>query len=107
IGLYLGMGAVGSSYGAAGSFVVLLLWLYYSTQIMLFGAEFTKLYADRFGCGMVPAYGGASATVAPARDACPDGATKERAIEAEGAPARQLQTTAADHEASAAGRNGQ
>jgi membrane protein len=51
IGLYLGMGAVGSSYGAAGSFVVLLLWIYYSTLILLLGAEFTRLYAARFGRG--------------------------------------------------------
>jgi membrane protein len=51
IGLYLGMTAVGSSYGAAGSFVVLLLWIYYSTQILLFGAEFTQVYATRVGHG--------------------------------------------------------
>jgi membrane protein len=57
IGLYLGMGAVGSSYGAAGSFVVLLLWLYYSTQILLFGAELTQAYANRLGFGVVPADG--------------------------------------------------
>jgi membrane protein len=57
IGLYLGMGAVGSAYGAAGSFVVLLLWIYYSTLILLFGAEFTQLYANRFGYGLAPAPG--------------------------------------------------
>ncbi len=47
IGLYLGRTAVSSSYGAAGSVVVLLLWVYYSSQIVLIGAEFTRLYADR------------------------------------------------------------
>lgn len=52
IGVYLGRSAVGTTYGAAGSFVVLLLWVYYSTQIVLFGAEFTQLYADRFGWGV-------------------------------------------------------
>ena len=57
IGLYLGMGTVGSAYGAAGSFVVLLLWLYYSTQILLFGAELTQVIADRFGEGMAPVPG--------------------------------------------------
>jgi membrane protein len=57
IGLYLGLGAVGSSYGAAGSFVVLLLWLYYSTQILLFGAEITQAYANRLGHGVVPVHG--------------------------------------------------
>jgi len=54
IGLYLGKGAVGTAYGAAGSLVVLLLWIYYSSQILLYGAEFTQLYAQRFGWGIVP-----------------------------------------------------
>jgi len=45
IGVYLGNGAVASTYAAAGSFVVLLLWLYYSAQIFLFGAEFTWVHA--------------------------------------------------------------
>lgn len=45
IGLYLGRSALASAYGAAGTLVVLLLWLYYSAQVFLFGAEFTCLYA--------------------------------------------------------------
>jgi membrane protein len=45
IGLYLTHSAVASAYGAAGAMVVLLLWLYYSAQIFLFGAEFTHAYA--------------------------------------------------------------
>lgn len=49
IGLYLGQSAIASSYGAAGSVMVLLLWVYYSSQIMLLGAEFTRLYAQRQG----------------------------------------------------------
>lgn len=52
IGLYLGKASVGSAYGAAGSFVVLLFWIYYSTQIVLFGAEFTQVYALKFGSGL-------------------------------------------------------
>ncbi len=52
IGLYLGRAAVGSAYGAAGAFVVLLVWIYYSTQILLFGAELTFVYAQRFGRGV-------------------------------------------------------
>lgn len=47
IGLYLGQSSVASSYGAAGSVIVLLLWVYYSSQIVLIGAEFTRLHANR------------------------------------------------------------
>lgn len=47
IGLYIGKSSVASSFGAAGPFVVLLLWIYYSTQIFLLGAEFTYAYAHR------------------------------------------------------------
>jgi membrane protein len=46
IGLYLGQSAVASSYGAAGSVIVLLLWVYYSAQIILFGAELTRVYTE-------------------------------------------------------------
>jgi membrane protein len=49
IGLYLGSAGVGSPYGAAGSVVVLLVWVYYSAQIFLFGAEFTRVYSRRRG----------------------------------------------------------
>jgi membrane protein len=49
IGLYLGKAAVGSAYGAAGSLAVLLIWIYYSAQILFFGAELTQVYARRFG----------------------------------------------------------
>jgi membrane protein len=47
IGLYLGQSSIASSYGAAGSVVVLLLWVYYSSQIVLLGAEFTRVHAQR------------------------------------------------------------
>jgi membrane protein len=49
LGLYLGRSTVASVYGAAGSLVVILMWVYYSSQIFLFGAEFTRLYAIRSG----------------------------------------------------------
>lgn len=55
IGLYLGNASVGSAYGAAGSLVVLLIWVYYSAQIMFFGAEFTQVYARHYGSRIVPA----------------------------------------------------
>jgi membrane protein len=54
IGLYLGNSGVASTYGAAGSLVVLLLWIYYSTQILFFGAELTQVYAARYGSRIEP-----------------------------------------------------
>ncbi len=53
IGLYLGRSAVASAYGAAGSLVVIVVWVYYSAQILLFGAEFTKVRTRRRGSGFV------------------------------------------------------
>jgi len=55
IGLYLGKSSVGSAFGAAGSLVVVLVWIYYSAQILFLGAELTQVYARRFGIGVVPA----------------------------------------------------
>ena len=49
IGWYIGSSAVASSFGAAGGLIALLLWVYYSAQIFLLGAEFTKVYANRHG----------------------------------------------------------
>jgi membrane protein len=49
IGLYLGRSTVASVYGAAGSLIVILLWIYYSAQVVFFGAEFTKVYSRHFG----------------------------------------------------------
>ena len=49
IGLYLGRGSFGSAYGAAGSLIVFLAWVFYSAQILLFGAEFTQVYARKYG----------------------------------------------------------
>jgi membrane protein len=54
IGLYLGQSSVVSSYGATGSVMILLLWVYYSCQILLFGAEFTRAYALRQGTNPQP-----------------------------------------------------
>lgn len=54
LGLYLGRSGITSAYGAAGSLVALLVWVYYSAQIVFFGAEFTKAYANRFGSRIVP-----------------------------------------------------
>src|SRR4051794_14082106 len=47
--MYLGKASFGSTYGAAGSLVIVLVWVYYSAQIFFFGAEFTQAYAKQFG----------------------------------------------------------
>jgi membrane protein len=57
IGFYLGRSDPGTAYGAAGSLVVILLWVYYSSIIVLFGAELTRAWADRYGGGVKPEAG--------------------------------------------------
>src|ERR1700742_4258371 len=54
LGLYLGRSTTITAYGAAGSIVLILLWVYYSAQILFFGAEVTKVYAGRYGTRMQP-----------------------------------------------------
>ncbi len=63
ISLYIGTTGAASSYGAAGALIVILLWIYYSAQIFLFGAEFTKVYAETFGSRSI----GDAADAAPAQ----------------------------------------
>lgn len=55
ISLYMQYSAPASAYGAAGAIIVLLLWIYYSAAILYFGAEFTKVYAQKYGSGILPA----------------------------------------------------
>jgi membrane protein len=57
ISIYLGKSGVSSTYGAASSLVLLLVWVYYSSQIFLFGAEFTKAYALHKGSHLEPSSG--------------------------------------------------
>lgn len=54
IGLYLVNSSTTSVYGAAGSLVIVLIWIYYSAQIIFFGAEFTQVYANKYGSHIVP-----------------------------------------------------
>jgi len=54
IGIYLGNSAVASSFGAAGSLILLLVWIYYSAQILFFGAEFTQVYSNKYGSKIIP-----------------------------------------------------
>jgi membrane protein len=57
IGLYLGRTDPGSAYGAAGSLAIVLIWLYYSSMIVLFGAELTRQWTERYGGGVRPEQG--------------------------------------------------
>lgn len=54
LGTYLGNSGFSSTYGAAGSVVIILVWVYYAAQILFFGAEFTQVYARRYGSKIVP-----------------------------------------------------
>lgn len=63
IGLYLGRGVVTSAYGAAGSLVIVLLWVYYSAQILFFGAKFTQVYSNRYGSHLEPMPGTEAVTL--------------------------------------------
>jgi membrane protein len=74
IGIYLGRSSVGSAYGASGSLVVLLIWVYYSAQIFFFGAELTRVYADASGRPILPAEG------AERIDCEPQSASESRSI---------------------------
>lgn len=53
--MYLGSGAIMTTYGAAGTFVIFLIWVYYNTLVVYLGAEFTKIYTNRFGSKVRPA----------------------------------------------------
>lgn len=55
ISIYLTYSSAASAYGAAGSLIVMLLWIYYSAQIFFYGAEFTQIFANRYGSKVVPA----------------------------------------------------
>jgi membrane protein len=67
IGLYLGSSGVTSVYGATGSLIAVLLWVYYSSLIFLLGAEFTQGYASTYGSGIVPAANAESSPAASDR----------------------------------------
>jgi membrane protein len=75
LGLYLGKAAPGSSYGAAGSIIALVVWVYYAAQILFLGAEFTQVQARRNGTGIRP-----SKDAMPADDAARD-AQGQRGVE--------------------------
>jgi len=73
LGLYLGRSTVGSAYGAAGSLVVILVWVYYSAQIFFVGAEFTKVYARRYGSAILPGQHAVALNHTPDNSVCGPG----------------------------------
>ena len=82
LGWYLGRASTTSSYGAAGSFVALLLWIYYSAQILFLGAEFTQVYAKTYGSKIQPAENAVPLTEeARAQQGMPHDETLEQAAE--------------------------
>jgi membrane protein len=68
IGLYLGRSSVASAFGAAGSLVIVLVWIYYSAQILFLGAELTKAYVRRHAPAVIP-----TAEAVPVDDKAPPG----------------------------------
>lgn len=72
LGMYLGRSSVTSAYGAAGSLVIVLLWVYYSAQILFFGAKFTQIYSNRYGSHLDPAPGAEAVTLKEMASEQPD-----------------------------------
>ncbi|MDP9036332.1 MAG: YihY/virulence factor BrkB family protein [Myxococcota bacterium] len=80
IGLYLGKATVASGFGAAGSLAVILVWVYYTSQIVLLGAEFTRVYADMFGSHVRPSDNAVSVAEGPAPHAAPEQSASSRPL---------------------------
>ncbi|HEX5688735.1 MAG TPA: YihY/virulence factor BrkB family protein [Roseiflexaceae bacterium] len=82
IGIYLGRSSTASTYGAAGSLVIVLLWVYYSAQILFMGAEFTQVYAKKYGTQIEPAENAMPITEeARAQQGIPHEEEKEEALQ--------------------------
>ncbi len=100
IGWYLGSSAVASSYGAAGGLIVLFFWVYYSTQVFLVGAEFTKAYATSRGRGPAPSVATQQPATAAAASPLPASAREpagHAAADAARTPLQRAERDAARH----------
>ena len=100
IGWYLGSSAVASSYGAAGGLIVLFFWVYYSTQVFLVGAEFTKAYATSRGRGPAPSMATQQPPTAATDSPPPVSARKPEgnaAVDAARTPLQRAERDAARH----------
>jgi hypothetical protein len=87
IGLYLGNSSISSTYGAAASLVVILIWVYYSAQLLFFGAEFTQVYAHHFGKQIVPEKGAVPEEAAGTQPAAAGSSQPTQPAPAAGRPA--------------------
>jgi membrane protein len=81
IGLYLGHSSATSTYGAAGSLITILLWVYYSSLIFFLGAEFTQVYATEHGSGVAPAKNAVPIGAIPRKTPAPEMRSRHRAAE--------------------------
>ena len=82
LALYLKHSSLSSAYGAAGSVMVLLAWVYYSAQILFLGAEFTQVYANRYGTRLRPSRGAVFMTETERiREGIPHAQTIEKAVQ--------------------------
>ena len=96
IGFYLGSSSVNSAYGAAGSLVIILIWVYYSTVIFLFGAELTSVYAEKTGSEIRPYHHAVRFQLVEVEKDVEDGKTQvvekhvrhEKPVDVDGRPAR-------------------
>lgn len=78
IGLYVGRASVASSFGAAGSLAILLVWIYYTTQLIFLGAEFTRVFANHFGSHVVPSQNAVAAPDTPLARLAAEKSVKEK-----------------------------
>jgi len=98
LGLYLGHASVGSTFGAAGSLLVFLVWVYYSAQILFFGAEFTQVYSRKYGSRIVPSEGAVPLTEeARAEQGAPRQEDVKKAAGLPGKPAVATVAAQSDH----------
>lgn len=89
LGVYLGSSSTASAYGAFGSLVVVLVWVYYSSQIVFFGAELTQVLARRYGSGLAPEEGARWLPEAGRRDGQREGERLSREASDGGGQGRQ------------------
>lgn len=95
LGIYLGRSNPGEAFGAAGSLAVILVWIYYSSMIVLFGAEFTQAWAEKNGSGIVPEEGAQRIKQVKVRHGEEVGSSEEKAGQTDDGRARTASSSSA------------